>query len=229
MVAVAVMTAAATKLNDKKLHLCSFLFFERIFPAPYFYMTKGKIIVFTGPMFSRKTKSMVVELERTFWRKRNFLAFRPALDVRTERSLEKEICKALDMTMEDVKKLVFPVSTLDQVEEKIRNKKLEAVAFDETQFFDPWIVDIVRRLAWVAEVNVLISGLELDYKREGFGHMPALLAIADEVHKLTSVCSKCGERARFTQRISGTQEQVQVGGKGDYQARCADCFYDFVS
>ena len=170
---------------------------------------------------------MVVELERTFWRKRNFLAFRPEVDSRTERSLEKEVAKSLDLKTEDVKKLVFPVLNQGQVEEKLGNKKLEVVAFDEAQFFDQWIVEVVKKLAWVMDVDVLISGLELDYKREGFGQMPILLTIADEVHKLTAVCFKCGERARFTQRITGTRDQVQVGGKDDYEARCGECYTDF--
>ena len=194
-------------------------------------MPGGRIIGFTGPMFSRKTKEMVVELERTFWRKRNFLVFAPIVDDRSDRSIEKIIANSLEVKHEDVKNLVLRVSAQEEVEEAINGKKLEVVAFDEAQFFGDWIVGLVKRISWEMNIDVIFSGLDMDYQRKGFGPMPDLLTLADEVRKLKAVCFKCGERASFTQRISGGEEQVVVEGRGKnkakYEARCGSCFHEY--
>jgi thymidine kinase len=68
----------------------------------------------------------------------------------------------------------------------------------------------------------------MDYSKKEFGPMPNLLAIADSVRKTKAVCFKCRRRAAgFTQRISGSEESVQVGDAESYEARCIKCHYVF--
>jgi thymidine kinase len=74
-------------------------------------------------------------------------------------------------------------------------------------------------------VRVVISGLDLDFAMMPFNAMPQLLAMADEVTKLTAVCMKCGGDARFTQRLTKEKQKVVVGGRNKYQARCRACHY----
>jgi thymidine kinase len=68
-------------------------------------------------------------------------------------------------------------------------------------------------------VRVIVAGLDLDYEGKPFLD-PTLLAIAEEVTKLTAVCITCGHPATKTQRLSGGKERVEVGAKGQYEARC---------
>jgi thymidine kinase len=51
-----------------------------------------------------------------------------------------------------------------------------------------------------------------------------LLAIADEVVKLSAVCMQCGAPAVYTQRLGSSQSLVLVGAAGLYEARCRNCF-----
>ncbi len=191
------------------------------------FRKNGKITVLTGPMFSGKTESMVVRLKRANLARKHFLAFKPIVDSRSERSLEDMIAQTFQLP--DVRHLIFQVSEFNEIVELIGVRNIDVIAFDEAQFFDSWIVDMVRHLAWEKGRDVIIAGLDLDYRRREFGngHMSTLLSLADEVSKLTAICFRCGGEARFTQRVSGTQEQVQVGGKGEYEARCGKCFYEF--
>ena len=190
----------------------------------------GKIAVFTGPMFSRKTKSMVIELERAVLGRKSFIAVKPEVDSRQSRTLENELMKIFNPYGLNIANLVFSVShSLDFSRVVLAHRKADTLAIDEAQFFDePWIIDEVKTAAWILNMDVLISGLDLNYMRQGFNYMPQLIAIADEVHKLTAICLKCGNSARFTQRISGSKNQVEIGDK-EYEARCADCYQEYTA
>lgn len=188
----------------------------------------GKITVFTGPMFSRKTKSMVIDLERAVLGKRSFVAIKPDIDSRQSRSLENELNRTLSQWKVSVAEHVFSVYSPVQFSKVLlAHREVNILAIDEAQFFnESWIVEEVKTAAWDLGMDVLISGLDLDYKRQGFNQMPQLIAVADEVHKLTAICLQCGNPARFTQRIAGSDSQVEVGDK-EYEARCADCYYEY--
>jgi thymidine kinase len=75
---------------------------------------------------------------------------------------------------------------------------------------------------------VIVTGLDRDFRGVPFGTMPRLLALADQVTKLTAICMVCGEPATRTQRlIDGSPAPadsplIVIGGIGDetYEARC---------
>ena len=58
--------------------------------------------------------------------------------------------------------------------------------------------------------------------------IPHLMALADEVSKLSAVCMVCGAPAIHTQRLGQSQELVVVGAAGLYEARCRACFQPFA-
>lgn len=96
------------------------------------------------------------------------------------------------------------------------------MVFDEAQFFDEGIINVVGFML-ARGSNVIIAGLDKDYRGEPFGPMPTLLAMADKVSKLTAVCVKCYGDATMTQRITGGSDIVVVGGADKYEARCRKC------
>jgi thymidine kinase len=97
------------------------------------------------------------------------------------------------------------------------------IAIDEIQFFSldavPRILDVVR-----SGVNVVVAGLDLTSKGEPFGPVPALMAYADSVVKLTSRCSKCNKPATRSHRRVVSTETVLIGGTEAYEPRCLACF-----
>jgi thymidine kinase len=85
----------------------------------------------------------------------------------------------------------------------------------------------VERLAELGK-QVVVTGLDRDFRGVPFGTMPRLMALADQVTKLTAICMVCGEPATRTQRLidgapaPANSPLILIGGMGDetYEARC---------
>ena len=111
---------------------------------------------------------------------------------------------------------------------KYLDKLPYAVAFDEAQFFDEGLIDVVSRLA-NSGVRVICAGLDQDFRGEPFGIMPTLLTKAEYVTKLQGICMVCGAPATRTQRmIDGhpadyDDATIKVGANESYESRCRHC------
>ena len=77
--------------------------------------------------------------------------------------------------------------------------------------------------------RVICAGLDTNFRGEPFGSIGNILAIAEEVTKLTAICSCCGEVATRTQRIIDGKPAyyndpiILVGEMESYEARCRNC------
>lgn len=176
----------------------------------------GRIDVITGPMFSGKTTELMRRLERYSLARRKVVLFKPPLDERTSHSVR--IASARQEYAIEVLTLYKPVGT-----------DADVVAIDEAQFFPPWVVDYCQSLKDQGKVTI-ICGLDMDARRQPFGSMGGLMAIADNVNKLTAVCS-CGADAPYTWLkgdIPWEKGNLILIGDGDrYEARCAGCYNRF--
>jgi thymidine kinase len=106
---------------------------------------------------------------------------------------------------------------------------VQLVAVDEAQFLPGAAVAALEALGDEGR-TVVVAGLDLDFRREAFGPMPALAEAADLVHRLTATCSRCLRPAEFTQRLVDGRpaplddETVLVGAEDLYQPRCGECY-----
>jgi thymidine kinase len=64
----------------------------------------------------------------------------------------------------------------------------------------------------------------MDYLGKPFGPMPALMAIAEYVTKVNAICMVCGDLATHSFRKTSNNNQVMLGEKDTYEARCRYCF-----
>jgi thymidine kinase len=64
----------------------------------------------------------------------------------------------------------------------------------------------------------------MDFAGRPFGSMPDLLAIAERVSKLRAICTKCGDEACRSQRLTDKKDVVALGAGDTYEARCRRCF-----
>ena len=62
------------------------------------------------------------------------------------------------------------------------------------------------------------------YKSIPFESMAYLLAHAEKITKLSSICMICGGYAYFSQRLTDDKSQILVGESEEYEARCRKCF-----
>ena len=72
----------------------------------------------------------------------------------------------------------------------------DLIAIDEAQFFGPAIVPVIEQLL-EAGIQVEVAGLCITYDGGPFEPVPTLMAMAEEVVKLTAVCTVCGADAAF--------------------------------
>lgn len=187
----------------------------------------GELVVIAGCMFSGKSEELIRLVKRTAIARRKFQLFKPALDKRygvdTVNSHDGKSWSAIAV---DEKR---PEEILEYLEEGTT-----MVAIDEGQFFSPAIVDVCRELVEERGIDVIVAGLDLNFRSEPFGSMPILMAEAEEVTKLTAICVVCGKPATKTQRIKVLEggeripanyddPLILIGAQDDYEARCRGC------
>lgn len=177
--------------------------------------SNGHIEVIAGGMFSGKSEELVRRLRRSLIARQRVQVFRPQADTRHEpdRGVVTRDNRELEaLTVADSKEM-----------RKRLHWGVQVVGIDEAQFFDEGLANLVEELA-DAGVRVIIAGLDQDFRRQPFGPMPRLLALAEYVDKMHAICVLCGGAAHYSLRISGGGEQVQVGDSEAYEARCRRCY-----
>ena len=125
--------------------------------------------------------------------------------------------------------IVTPTSDRLKAElfESGRIHEVDVIGLDEVQFFDHNLTHLAMELVHLGK-RVILAGLDTTFANEPFGPVPNLMALADEVTKLSAVCMVCGAPAIHTQRLGQSQELVVVGAAGLYEARCRTHFEPFT-
>lgn len=175
----------------------------------------GKIEVVVGPMFSGKSEELIRRLKRAALANRPIMTFKPSLDDRwgaTDRIVSH--------SRVDFPAAPVPADKPWAIAEALTDG-IAVVGIDEAQFFSAGIVDVCLALSGKG-IRVLVSGLDMDYAGRPFGPVPALMAVAEKVDKLSAVCTVCGEPATRTQRLVVSTSLIDIGAGDKYTARCRD-------
>ncbi|WP_420933516.1 thymidine kinase [Alteromonas sp. A081] len=114
-----------------------------------------------------------------------------------------------------------------------QERSLDCIFIDEAQFLTKeqvrQLVDVVDEL----DVPVLAYGLRTDFLGETFEGSHYLLAWADKLFELKTVCH-CGRKANFVVRLDEQGnavtggDQVQIGGNDTYESMCRKHFKALV-
>ena len=180
---------------------------------------QGQIEIVCGGMFSGKTEELIRRVRRAEIARKKVQVFKPSLDARyaaehvASHNGMRAVAEPVDSVV-DIAARVLPDTAV--------------VAIDEAQFFDAGLVGLCGDLA-DRGMRVIVAGLDMDFRGEPFGPMPALMARAESVTKLQAICVRCGEPASRTQRlINGAPASyddpiILVGAAEAYEARCRHC------
>ena len=183
--------------------------------TPNFILKKqGWIEVICGCMFSGKTEELIRRVRTALIAKQKVQLFNSRLDTRYG------IGSIISHNQNKVDALCVKNSA--EILPLVK-KDTQVVAIDEANFFDKGIVAVCDTLANQGK-RVIVAGLDTDYRAEPFEQMAALLAKAEFVTKNHAVCTKCGNPAAFSQRITKDTKRIIVGTTDAYQARCRRCF-----
>ena len=113
----------------------------------------------------------------------------------------------------------------DRLRERQQVGPVACVFVDESQFLTPAQVWQLARVVDDMNLPVLCYGLRVDFRGELFPGSATLLALADEMREVRTICH-CGRKATMVIRRDGdgraltTGEQVQIGGNETYASLC---------
>lgn len=120
----------------------------------------------------------------------------------------------------------FSQSIREELEKRDESKpRIACILVDEAQFLTKSQVDELAEVVDTLSLPVLCFGLRTDFQGETFPGSARLLAIADKLNELKTVCA-CGRKATMTVRLDehgdiiAAGQQVQIGGNERYDSKC---------
>lgn len=193
----------------------------------------GKLEVIVGPMRSNKTAELLRRIEtRRQCAKQHVLLLKPSDDTKAAAGVVESRNHYGCGRMEAIE---FPssdpwsvMSIVAETEQRI-GKRVECIAIDEGQFVNDLFLFAKRLLE--SGHDVMVSGLELDFRGLPFGEMLNLSWLArhfaGNITELVAYCS-CGARAIYPQRLidgePANYESPVIMAGDFYEPRCAEHF-----
>lgn len=177
----------------------------------------GWIEVICGSMFSGKTEELIRRLKRAQFAKQKVEIFKPAIDTR----YHDEMVVSHDSN--EIRST--PVESAAMI--RLLAQDCEVVGVDEAQFFDDEIVAVCNDLANNG-IRVIVAGLDMDFKGNPFGPMPALMATAEYVTKVHAVCTRTGNLAHYSFRKAQNDKLVLLGETEEYEPLSRAAYYQAI-
>ena len=177
----------------------------------------GWIEVICGSMFSGKTEELIRRLKRAQFAKQRIEIFKPIVDTR----YDDEMVVSHDAN--EIRSTPVPVAS----NIRLLVNDVDVVGIDEAQFFDDEIVAVCNDLA-NRGIRVIVAGLDMDFKGNPFGPMPALMATAEYVTKVHAVCTKTGNLANYSFRKTINEDIVFLGETQEYEPLSRAAYYKAI-
>ena len=177
----------------------------------------GWIEVISGSMFSGKTEELIRRLKRAKFARQKVEIFKPTIDNRFDEE------KVISHDSNEIRSTPVPAAA----NIPILADDCDVVGIDEAQFFDDEIVQVCNDLA-NRGIRVIVAGLDMDYKGNPFGPMPALMATAEYVTKVHAVCTRTGNLANYSYRKAKGDELVLLGEVDEYEPLSRAAYYKLM-
>ena len=177
----------------------------------------GWIEVICGSMFSGKTEELIRRLKRAQFAKQRIEIFKPIVDTR----YDDEMVVSHDAN--EISSTPVPVAS----NIRLLANDVDVVGIDEAQFFDDEIVAVCNDLA-NRGIRVIVAGLDMDFKGNPFGPMPALMATAEYVTKVHAVCTKTGNLANYSFRKTINEDIVFLVETQEYEPLSRAAYYKAI-
>ena len=113
---------------------------------------------------------------------------------------------------------------------KLNDKIIHCILIDEAQFLSAQQIHQLSEVADSLNIPVMCYGIRTDFRGELFEGSSALLALADNLIELKTVCSECPRKATMVVRLNEEGQivtegsQVQLGGNDVYKVVCRSHF-----
>ena len=111
------------------------------------------------------------------------------------------------------------------VEKRLKKDKISCVFIDEAQFLTDKQVWELSDVVEILNIPVMCFGLRTDFQGKLFEGSSTLLAIADELKEIKTICH-CGKKANMVVRVDSNGKvlkegaQIEIGGNEKYISLC---------
>ncbi len=182
-----------------------------------------------GAMNSSKTANALMVKYNYEERGQKVLLLKPSIDNRDGGCLIKSRAGLTEECL-----LIYKDSNIYEVVHGYIDKyaKINCVIIDEAQFLTKQQVYHLTRLVDNDRIPVICYGLRADFRGELFEGSQYLLAWADTIEEVKTICW-CGKKATMNARYQGYKilkegEQVEVGGNDRYISLCRSHWHDGI-
>jgi len=116
----------------------------------------------------------------------------------------------------------------------LNDQSINCVFVDEVQFLERKQIHQLGKIADELNIPVMCYGIRTDFQGKLFTGSSELLAIADNLNELKTICSECDKKATMVVRIGDDGkvilegEKILVGGNDIYKTVCRKHFRDLT-
>ena len=117
----------------------------------------------------------------------------------------------------------------------IEYKNINCIFVDEAQFLTKEQVRNLSKISDKLDIPVMCYGIRTDFQGELFHGSSELLAIADNLNELKTICSECDKKATMVVRLDENGdvilegEKILVGGNEIYKTVCRKHFRELTN
>ena len=117
---------------------------------------------------------------------------------------------------------------------KKQSEKISCIFVDEAQFLTKKQVHGLGKIADELNIPVITNGIRNDFRGELFEGSQELLALADNLKELKTICSECDKKATMVVRLDSNGkillegEKILIGGNEIYKTLCRKHFRELT-
>ncbi len=117
---------------------------------------------------------------------------------------------------------------------KKQSEKISCIFVDEAQFLTKKQVHGLCKIADELNIPVMTYGIRTDFRGELFEGSQELLALADNLKELKTICSECDKKATMVVRLDSNGkillegEKILIGGIKIYKTLCRKHFRELT-
>ena len=121
----------------------------------------------------------------------------------------------------------------DEISKK-QSEKISCIFVDEAQFLTKKQVHGLGKIADELNIPVMTYGIRTDFRGELFEGSQELLALADNLKELKTICSECDKKATMVVRLDSNGkillegEKILIGGNEIYKTLCRKHFRELT-
>ncbi|NQY32735.1 MAG: thymidine kinase [Coraliomargarita sp.] len=185
----------------------------------------AQVYFYYSAMNAGKSTSLLQSSYNYNERGMNTLLLTPEID---QRAGTKTIASRIGLSSEATT-FTAEANLFQLVDETHTSSTIACVLIDESQFLSRKQVEQLCKVADDLNIPVLCYGLRTDFQAKLFEGSAALLALADNLIELKTICH-CGKKATMNVRLSANGkairdgEQIEIGGNERYVAMCRKCY-----